>query len=268
MFQRSLLAILVLCLACSGSFGCASKYGEQTTKVVLFPDCYEPIQTLRNEEHRVAKTTASAAVGGGLLGALLGGLTGGTRGAVAGAVVGAAAGGAGGYFYAVNKQSKNTNARMARYMQDLNGDISDLTIVTASARMAIQCYQQKFETRLALYKENAISREQLEASYTEIRSGVDEAQRILGRVVISAQEGDARYKAAIDEEEKRRPRNLADEPRRDEIQSYKQPQKTPKSGSLGEVKAKQASYQTSIANAQKTQKEAEDFNARMLENMS
>ena len=276
--------MLVICLACIGLSGCASKYGEQTAIVKSFPDCYEPIQTLRNEENRVAKTTVGGAVAGGILGAVIGGLTGGTRGAIAGAVAGGVAGGVGGYAYAVNKQSSDENARMARYMQDLNGDISGLNIATASARMSIQCYQQKFDMRLAQYKEKTITREELQTSYVEIKSGVDEAQRILGKVILTAQESDAKYQAAIDAEEKRaapqpqpqsQPQRAPAEPKR-----YKQPQQQPvsqkpaaqqstaQSGSLGEVKAQQASYQAGIADAQKAQREAEDFSARMAENMS
>ena len=277
MHQRSLVVILVLCLASLGLSGCASKYGEQTAIVQSYPDCYEPIRTLRKEEHRVARTTAGAAVGGGILGAVVGGLTGGTRGAIQGATVGALAGGAGGYFYAVNQQSKDENARMARYLQDINGDISGLNIATASARMSIQCYEQKFSMSLAQYKEKTLSREQLEASYKEIKSGVDEAQRILGRVIVSAQESDERYRAAIHEEEKKaqpqaqaqpqpRPRQAA--PQRQAARQQPAPAPAPAPGSLDEVKARQVSHQTSIADAQKAQKEAEDFSARMAENMS
>jgi len=279
MFQRSFVLLLVVCL---GLTGCASKYGEQTAIVALYSDCYEPIRVLRAEENRVAKTTAGAAVAGGLLGALVGGLTGGARGAIVGGLSGAAAAGTLGYFAAVQSKNKDENARMARYMQDLDGDISGLNIATASARMALQCYEQKFETRLAQYKEKAISREQLQASYTEIKSGVDEAHRILGKVIVTAQESDAKYQAAINEEVKLQqpaaqqvsqpaPRAATRQASRPPSQQVAQaePQQSPSQpSSLGEVKAKQVGYQASIADAQKAQKEAEDFNLRMAENMS
>lgn len=277
MRQRSLIVILMVCLASLS--GCASKYGEQTAIVNLYSDCYEPIQTLRSEEHRVAKTTAGGAVAGAILGAVVGGLTGGTRGAVAGAVIGGVAGGTTGYFYSVHQQNKSENARMARYLQDLDGDISGLTIATASARKAIQCYGQKFDMRLAQYKEKAITREQLEESYTEIKSGLDEAQRILGKVLLSAQESDAQYQAALDEEEKlRQPGAAQAEPERYNRRSHQRParqtprpsaqEQTSQTSSLGEVKAKQASYRAEIADNQKAQDELDDLKARMAENMS
>ena len=122
--------------------------------------------------------------------------------------------------------------------------------------------------RLAQYKEKAISREALEASYKEIKSGIDEAQRILGKVILTAQESDARYQAAIDEEEKRRhgSSSVAVAQERGKVQSAQKP--TPKPSSLGEVKAKQASYQASVADAQKVKKEVADFDAKMAANMS
>ena len=272
MHKRPLIIALLVCLAGSGLSGCASKYGEQTAVVKLHADCYDPIKALRAEEHRVAKATAGGAVAGGILGAVVGGLTGGTRGAIAGAVAGAAVGGASGYFIAVSKQNKDENARMARYLQDLEGDISSLTVATASARMAIQCYEKKFETSLAQYKEKAITREQLQESYTEIKSGLDEAQRILGTVIVSAQEGDAKYQAAITEEEKQlqqpaSSRQQAQPQRRQTQYSPNSPKPAPAqastSGSLDNVKAKQASYQSSIAETQKTQEDGKNASARI-----
>jgi len=277
MHQRSMILLLAVCLGLSG---CASKYGEQTAIVAMYSDCYEPIRVLRAEEHRVAQTTAGAAVAGGLIGALVGGLTGGARGAIAGGISGAAAAGTLGYFTAVQSKNKDENARMARYMQDLDGDISGLNIATASARMAIQCYEQKFEMRLAQYKEKAITREQLEVSYKEIKSGVDEAHRILGKVIVTAQESDAKYQAAINEEAKLQkpepqpvsqpaPQAATRQVSRPPSKQAPQPEpQQPQPNSFGAVKAKQVGYQTSIADAQKAQKEAEEFNLRMAENMS
>ena len=251
----------MVCLVSLGLSGCTSKYGEQTAIVKSYSDCYAPIQKLRNEEHRVAKQTAGGAVAGALVGGLIGGLAGGGRGAAVGAVSGAAVGGAGSYYFSVRQQSKNENIRMARYMQDIKGDISGLNIATASARMSIQCYEKKFETSLARYKAKTISREQFQDSYKEIKSGVDEAHRILGVIISSAQEQDAQYKQALDEEEKlhQMPAKAA--------RGGSPPPAPIKRSSLNEVKRTQTSYQTSISNAQKTQKEAEDFNARMAENM-
>jgi plasmid maintenance system killer protein/uncharacterized protein YceK len=257
MTMRSLVAVLVLCLASLGLSGCASKYGQQTTKVELYPDCYEPIKQLRSSENSVAGKTIGGAVGGGLLSfATCALINRGGSNCAGAAVAGAIAGGTAGYFYAVQQKSADENARMAHYLQDLDGDISNLNIATASARMSIQCYEKKFNVSLAQYKKKEISREQLDASYKEIKSGVDESSRILGQIIDTAQKNDALYVAAINEEEKLQP-------------SRQQPVKrATQTKSLGDVKVAQASYKASIADAQKAQKSADNFSAKMAENMS
>ena len=248
MFQRSLVAILMLCLASVGLSGCASTYGKQTTKVELYPDCYEPIKTLRKEENRPVNSAVTGAAAAGFFTLATCAIINRDVSAscVGQAAVSAAAGATAGYFLGVQQKSRDENSRMAYYLQDIEGDISGLNIATASARMSIQCYQKKFDASLAQYKKKSISREQLEASYKEIKSGLDESQRILGKVIESAQESDARYMAAIQEEEK-----LAS-----------------RSASFKQVKSKQASYKASIADAQKAQKSLDNFSARMAENMT
>ncbi|MDR2604184.1 MAG: hypothetical protein LBC55_02385, partial [Desulfovibrio sp.] len=52
--------------------GCASKYGEQTTQVNYYPDCYAPIKDLRSSEYATAKSAGAGAAVGAVLGALVG----------------------------------------------------------------------------------------------------------------------------------------------------------------------------------------------------
>ncbi|MDR3363302.1 MAG: hypothetical protein LBO64_10775 [Desulfovibrio sp.] len=194
--------LLLCCLALiGGSTGCASKYGAQTTKVERYPQCYAPIKQLRDDETRVAKTTVGSAVGGALLGALIGGLsTGKVEGAVTGAAVGGIAGGAMGYAAAKQKEIKDQNARMASYLKDLDGDIADLDAVKASAGICIQCYDKEFKALLASYKNGQITKIELDASYQEIKSGIEEARRILGAKLQEADKKDEQYQAAINSE--------------------------------------------------------------------
>ncbi|MDR2934885.1 MAG: hypothetical protein LBV70_03255 [Candidatus Adiutrix sp.] len=252
---RSLVAVLVLGLAGLGLSGCASKYGKQTTAVNLYPDCYEPIKKLRDEEKRVANTTIASAAGAGAATMAICLITK-SDNCLPKALAVAATTGALGYFSAVQQRSQDETARMAQYMQDLDGDISNLNIATASARMSIQCYQKKFNTSLAQYKKKAISREELDASYREIKSGVNESQGILGRVIVNAQKSDELYAAAINEEEKLK------------TGRGQTGQRAPQSKSLDDVKVARTSYKASIEEARKTQKELDDFSARMAENMS
>lgn len=204
MFKKTtvLLILAAFVLSCLG--GCASKYGQQTTTVNSYPQCYAPIRQLREEENRAAKSAAGGAVAGALLGALVGGLASGkAEGAVIGGAVGGVAGGAIGYSHGKQSQIRDQNARMASYLRDLDGDISGLDAVTASARFSIQCYDKEFKRLVAGYKAGRITRMDLDRSYGEIRSGIGEAERILGTTLRNAHERDAEYQAAISSEAQR-----------------------------------------------------------------
>ena len=94
MRHRVFLPGLALLLAAGLLFGgCTSKYGAQKTRVNYYPQCYQPVAQLRQDENSTGTSTAVGATGGALLGALIGGLaTGKVEGAVAGAAVGGVSG--------------------------------------------------------------------------------------------------------------------------------------------------------------------------------
>ena len=204
MLQKSTILLLLCVLPLGGLWGCASKYGEQTTVVNYYPQCYAPIKQLRDEENRVAKSTAGGAVGGALIGALIGGLaTGKVQGAVVGGVAGGVTGGAIGYAAGKQKQIRDQNARMASYLQDLDGDIAGLDAVSASARYSIQCYDKEFNQVISAYRAGRISRLELDKSYTEIRNGIAEAERLVGATLRKAYERDEQYNEALASEAQR-----------------------------------------------------------------
>ena len=263
MLQRSLAAILILCIACSGLSGCASKYGAPTTEVKHYHTCYAPIQRLRDEEHRVTRTVAvSATLTGAVIFTLCLARGGDAIRCSILAAAGAAGAGTAAYFLAVQNQNKNQNARMAQYLQDLNGDISGLNIATASARMAIQCYWEQFEILVAQYRERGLTgvqlRKQVEASesYKEISSGIDEAQHILGKVIVSAEKSDKMYQEAIAQETKQQQQGQDSQP------SVAQPPKE-----IDKVKAAQVNYKTSIEDAEKASRELKEFRGKMAAHM-
>ena len=137
-FSCTIIApLLTLSLSC-----CASQYGSQRTIVRYYPSCYRPIYDLRRSEHNVARVTAGTALVGALLGAALG-VAGSDRrhrgqGALAGAALGGVAGGMAGNIYAQKQQIADENRRMASYLETLEGDISNLDIVSGSARASLQ----------------------------------------------------------------------------------------------------------------------------------
>lgn len=183
--------------------GCASKYGEQKTVVNYYPACYAPIQDLRDREHNVAKSTAVGGVIGALGGALVGILaTGKMEGAVMGAAVGGAGGLVAGNIYASKQQQADDNIRLASYLQDLDGDISNLDVSGAAAQSSLQCYNRQFNALLAAIKSKTISRQAAEARFAEIMSGREEANVILGQVVSNARSLQQEYEQAFIQEER------------------------------------------------------------------
>ena len=189
--KKSLMFLLIAMMLVSLSTGCASKYAPQQTKVNYYPACYDPIQKLRNSEHDVAKGTAAGAGIGAVAGAGLGFLLSGGKaeGAIAGGIAGLAAGGIIGNQIAKTRQIEDENKRMDAYLSDIEGNISNLNIQTASAKAALQCYDQQFKILLTSVKSKKVSREEAQRMFDEIQSGTKEATALLGQLEADAMEG-------------------------------------------------------------------------------
>lgn len=201
--QKSLFRI-TLCVLLSFSvpqLGCASKYGSQTTTVSHYPDCYQPINELRQSEYSPQKTAAGGAVAGALLGALVGYLaTGKGSGAAIGAAGGAVAGGAAGGIYGSQQQKAEDERRLSQYNQQLDGNISETNRATAAAKVARQCYERQFTVAANEYKAKRLTKEQFNSRYQEVTSGLQEAATILGEVNSSNRQVTADYNRAMQEE--------------------------------------------------------------------
>ncbi|MBQ7607758.1 MAG: hypothetical protein IJU76_07275 [Desulfovibrionaceae bacterium] len=196
-----LLAILSLVLFCVA--GCASKYGEAHTHVQYYPACYRPLYDLRRSETVVQNETAGGAIFGALGGALLGFLsTGKVEGAIVGGVAGAATGAVIGNMAAKKQKIRDENRRLASYLEDLEGDIHQLDIVSASAKTTLDCYENEFQILLNDIKTRRITRREAEERFAEIASGRDEAIALLGRAETYGQDLDHEYDEAFRYEEK------------------------------------------------------------------
>ena len=194
---------VVLCLLALTVFsaGCSSKYGAQTTKVSHYPDCYQPIADLRKSEHAVAKSTAGGAAAGAVIGAIGGYLlTGKASGAAIGAAAGAAVGGTAGYAAGSAEQEREDSARLAEYVSQIDGDISNLDRATAAAKFSRQCYDRQFTVAVSEFKAGRMTKEQFRDRYTEVASGMDEAARIVGQVSNENAQVAAQYRQALDQE--------------------------------------------------------------------
>ena len=192
----ALVAVLIMALLALP--GCASKYGAPRTKVNYYPQCYQPVQQLRDDENYVAKSTAAGAVGGALLGALIGGLTTGkVEGALAGAAVGGVAGGVAGHAYGKNQQAARDRELVQAYSEQLGYEASGMARSTAAARVAQQCYDREFDQAKRDYKARRITKAQFQERYAEIRSGLQEVSYILTERYDTMAKKDAEYEQAL-----------------------------------------------------------------------
>lgn len=252
-FSCTIIApLLTLSLSC-----CASQYGSQRTIVRYYPSCYRPIYDLRRSEHNVARVTAGTALVGALLGAALG-VAGSDRrhrgqGTLAGAALGGVAGGMAGNIYAQKQQIADENRRMASYLETLEGDISNLDIVSGSARASLQCYDRQFAGLLEDIRIRRVPPAQARQMYSEIRSGREEAIALLGQAETHGHELDRQYQQAFYEEERQlglphgREEELASAPRQSQLN-----RSTPKQSRRTDTGPRTHAQRT-LANAKKKQ---------------
>lgn len=201
--RKSLCLLVSAVLAVSLSSGCASKYGTRKTEVNYYPACYDPIQKLRAEEKNVTDSTVGGSAAGALGGALLGILvTGKAEGALIGAVAGAAGGAVVGNQLAKNRQIASQNQRMAAYLNDLDGSIANLNIVSASARTSLQCYDRQFKLLVTAIRRKRVTHDEARRMFAEIRSGTEEASALLGELESEALDMERQYREALASEER------------------------------------------------------------------
>ncbi|MDR2124712.1 MAG: hypothetical protein LBP38_07015 [Desulfovibrio sp.] len=175
------IAVCFFLLPALSFSGCASKYGEQTTQVNYYPDCYAPINGLRSSEHATAESAGAGAAVGAILGALVGyAATGKASGALAGAAVGGVAGGGAGAAYGAHKSREQERADLDDYNARLDGNVRELNRAAAAAKVARQCYARQFTSAASEYKAGHISKTQFNDRYLEIEQGLQEAAAILG----------------------------------------------------------------------------------------
>lgn len=192
----ALVAVLIMALLALP--GCASKYGAPRTKVNYYPQCYQPVQQLRDDENYVAKSTATGAVGGALLGALIGGLaTGKVEGALAGAAAGGVAGGVAGHAYGKSQQAARDREFVQAYSEQLGYEASGMARSTAAAQVAQQCYDREFLQAKRDFKARRITKAQFQERYAEIRSGLQEVSYILTERYDTMAKKDAEYEQAL-----------------------------------------------------------------------
>lgn len=197
--QRRVYLPLVFLLAGSLLFsGCTSRYGEQKTRVNYYPQCYEPVAKLRQDENSTGKSTAAGAAGGALLGALIGGLaTGKVEGALVGAVAGGAAGAVGGNIYGKSQEKQRDANYLAEYNRQMGAEAASMNRATAAAKLATKCYDQQFKLAVDQFKAGQLTRLELQDRYSEIRSGLEETAFILKDTSVAMAQKDSEYERVL-----------------------------------------------------------------------
>lgn len=202
MQQRAFLPGLALLLA--GSLllaGCASRYGQQKTKVNYYPQCYQPVAQLRQDENSAGTSTAVGAVGGAFLGALIGGLaTGKAEGALAGAAVGGATGAVAGNVYGKSQARDRDAAYLQAYSRQLGAESASMNRATAAAKIAAKCYDEQFQLAANQFKAGQITRLDFQNRYNEIRSGLEETSFILNSTATTMAQKDSEYQKVLAEQ--------------------------------------------------------------------
>lgn len=179
-----LSAVLILCIC-----GCATNQGGLGQNGALYyPQCYLPLQQARELDSK-ARDVAEG-VGKGLLLGTLAGLAGGAVSAlftgdpmniVSGAAIGAAGGAVSGGVYGGTMQDNQSqkNALLAKWYQEIDGNIEGLTFNGAAATVSIQCYNRRLTELQKEVDDKIITPAIAEPRLQEIELGRQEAYALM-----------------------------------------------------------------------------------------
>ena len=177
------LAILLFILLIL-PLGCAKK--TEPVKAYYYPACHEPLAYLHSRGSGSGKAIAGSALQGGVISgiatAIVGAITGNLRpvGILAGVAAGGAVGGIAGGVSQYSAQAKQDNQQMAKYMEEIDGDISNMDIVSAAATASKQCYTRAFKSLTEEMRSGRITDASSDQRFTEISAGIKEADQLLG----------------------------------------------------------------------------------------
>lgn len=210
----SLALIAVLLPALSVSCAFAAPYGAQPRyrqAALFYPKCAKPLHDLQRSRSQQGNAAQGAAVGAGfgLLTGLLCVLAADEKKhCIAPTIAATAAGGAIGALYQSKQGTTDDTRRMAEYLEELEGDIEGLDMVTAAARVSLQCYDLQADGLLHYdLPRRLVSREEARARFAEIQRGRAEAMRVLGIAEERGSRIEREYQMALNKEEEnlRRP---------------------------------------------------------------
>lgn len=164
--------------------GCSQK-AAAPVQVQYYPACHEPLAYLHQRSSGAGRAIAGSAMQGGVLSgiasAIIGAIAGGINGTgVAVSVgVGSALGGTMGALHSKNAQQREDNRHLAAYLEQIDGNIEGLDIVSAAATVSRQCYNREFQKLLASMKDKSITLQAAQSRFREIETGERESAQLL-----------------------------------------------------------------------------------------
>jgi hypothetical protein len=184
--------------------GCALPGGTtvpQATHVNYYPQCYQPVQQLRQADQQYAQTMAVNTALGAAGGAALGGLISKNwQGALIGAVAGGTAAAAGTYAQARFQQEADDERRTYLISNDMSHDSSEMQRAVFAARQANSCYNSAFNQAALDVRRGSLPKDEARLRFAEINEGQQETAAILAQYGKKANDSVQEYRVAVDQQ--------------------------------------------------------------------
>ena len=187
--------------------GCTAPGGTtvpQMTKVSYYPQCYQSVALLRQQDQQfqqaMAVNTLGGAAGGAALGALVSG--GDWRGALIGAATGAAVAATATYASARAQEADDERRRLL-IANDMSHDYGEVQRAVVAARQADNCYGYAYNELVANLRRGAISKPDAAQRFAEIDQGERELAAILAEYGKKTSASVQQYEVAFNNEAQR-----------------------------------------------------------------
>ena len=186
--------------------GCAAPGGTnvpQMTRVNYYPQCYQSVGQLRQQDEQFQQTMAVNTLAGALGGAALGGLIGGdwrsaAFGALAGGLTAATA-----TYASARAQEADDERRRQLIANDLYHDSSEMQRAVVAARQADNCYGYAYTQLAANVRRGTVSKPEAAQRFAEIDQGEHEMGAILAQYGKKSMASVEQYQTAFNQEAQR-----------------------------------------------------------------
>jgi hypothetical protein len=188
--------------------GCAAPGGTtvpQMTRVNYYPQCYQSVGLLRQQDQQFQQTmavnTLAGAAGGAALGALASG--GDWRGALIGAAAGALVAANTTYASARMQQEADDERRRLLIANDMSHDYGEMQRAVIAARQADYCYGMAYNQLVTNVRRGVVPKPEAAVRFAEIDQGEHEVAAILAEYGKKSTASAQQYEAAFNQEAQR-----------------------------------------------------------------